>query len=176
MTAVPDPRAKRPTGDHDTHLRYKKPAEPPPPFALRNLDDWEKLVDTSLDRVTEMAQRWQAGLAGFIGIITAILLLEGGKTSELAHGWALYTVMVLLLAAVLLAVVGLWKALAASAPPHAMATYDQIIASHGTIRAYKLDAAKTALRRLSQAKILMAIAFVLLGAAIVVWWTVPTSA
>ena len=154
---------------------YRRPPAPPAPETLRNLDDWERLVETSLERVTETAQRWQAGLAGFIGVITTILLLEGGKAAEMQTAWR-YVTLGLLLGAVLVAIIGLWKALSAAAPGHVVASYAAVIAQHRTIRAYKTSAAKAALTRLAWAKGLVAVACVLLVAAIVIWWIAPLQA
>jgi len=164
------------TGDEGAAVppsRYRRPAEPPSPLALRNLDDWDQLVETSLDRVTETAQRWQAGLAGFIGIITAVLLLGAGRTDTVARGWAFYAVISVLLVAVVLAIVGLWNALAASAPSMAVMSYQDVIAAHGTVRAYKVAAAGKALERLACAKRLMAVALALLVVGIALWWFAP---
>ncbi|MDR1443074.1 MAG: hypothetical protein LBJ02_11990 [Bifidobacteriaceae bacterium] len=152
--------------------RYRKPAAPPGPQVLLNIEEWTDLVDTSLERVTSSAQRWQTGLAGFIGVITTVLLLEGGRAPDLRPPWR-YIILGLLLGAVLLGIVGLWKALEAAAPSHSAVTYDAVVAKYVTIRAYKIAAANAAIARLRSAKRLVAAACVLLIIAIALWWLAP---
>jgi hypothetical protein len=164
MTAGPLPRAR-------------KPASAPSKTDLEERDRYARLTARSIDTVRGSAQTWRNGLAAFITLVTTSVIIKGrDATAGLASGWrALVTVLIG--GGLLLAVLGLWQALAAEAgtDPRKQTLHD-IRAVHGTLTAYEVHLAATAARRLQWGRRAVAGAVALLLAGIAATWWAPAPA
>lgn len=125
-----------------------------------------------METVRGSAKTWRTGLTAFITLVTTGVVIRGRDTTVgLAWGWrALVTVLVG--GGLLLAVVGLWHALAAEAGTDPKKqTLQEIRARYGTLTAYQVHLADVAARRLQwgQRAVAAAVVFLLAGIA-VTWW------
>jgi hypothetical protein len=150
----------------------RKPASPPSKADLDERDRYAKLAAASMDTVRSSAKTWRTGLTAFITLVTTGVIIKGRDTTAgLAGGWrALVTVLVG--GGLLLAVVGLWQALAAEAGTDPKRqTLQEIRAGYGTLTAYQVHLADVAARRLrwGQRAVAAAVIFLLAGIA-VTWW------
>lgn len=150
----------------------RKPANAPSKADLAERDRYAKLAAASMDTVRASARTWRTGLAAFITLVTTGVVIKGrDTTSGLAGSWRA-PVTVLVGGGLLLAVVGLWQALAAEAgtDPKKQTLHD-IRAGYGTLAAYQVHLADVAARRLQwgQRTVAAAVTFLLAGIA-VTWW------
>lgn len=153
--------------------RYRKPSSGPSPAFVQDMTAWTALVDSSIERASAAAEKWRAGLAGFITVVTSILILKGPDAAQkLPYPWNLVVVGLLVTGAVF-AVRGLWYALSASAPPNATQHFQAIIKEHGTIRAFGTHVANESHKQLAKAKRWVLAALIALIMGIVAWWIVP---
>lgn len=120
------------------------------------------------------AQAWRTGLAAFITLVTTGVVIKGRDTTTgLSGGWRA-SITVLVAGGLLLAVAGLWQALAAEAGTDPQRqTLQSIRKKHGTLAAYEVYLAAEAARRLQWGRRMVAAAVVLLLAGIAVAWWAP---
>jgi hypothetical protein len=127
------------------------------------------------------AQSWRNGLAAFITLVTTGFVVVGRNvTDQLDSAWRL-AVTVLIIGGLIVAVAGLWLAIAAEAgTDFSKQTVQGIRAEHGTLAAYEIVVAGRAARKLTLGRRAVAFAMACLLAGVVVsWWapaTAPTSA
>lgn len=164
MTAGPVPQAR-------------KPAEAPSRTDLDERDRYAELTARSMDTVQASARTWRNGLTAFITLVTTGVVIKGRDTTAgLAGSWrALVTVMIG--GSLLLAVLGLWHALAAEAGTDPKKqTLQDIRAAHGTLTTYKVYLAAKAAQRLQWGRRAVAGALTLLLAGIAaIWWAPATT-
>ena len=144
-----------------------KPAAAPTAADLDERDRYARLTAASAETVRRSAQTWRNGLTAFITLVTTGVVIKGRDTTAgLAAGWRAL-VSVLIVGGLLLAVAGLWQALAAEAgtAPRKQ-TLQDIRASHGTLSAYEVFLAAQAARHLQWGKRAVAAAIVLLLAGV----------
>ncbi|GGN99368.1 hypothetical protein [Nocardia rhizosphaerihabitans] len=151
---------------------FRKPAKGPSPSAADDIADWDALVVGSLDRATATAEKWRTGLAGFVTIVTSVLLLKGPDSQKIERPWNFLVIGLLVIGAGLL-VGGLWHALSASAPRSRSQNYSDIVDRYGTVRAYSIAVANSIYTSLERAKLLVIAALAVFGMGIVAWWLVP---
>jgi hypothetical protein len=155
--------------------RAVKPTRAPSTADLEERDRYARLTAASAETVRSTAQAWRTGLTAFITLVTTGVVVKGRDTTAgLADGWrALITVLIG--GGLLLAVAGLWQALAAEAgtAPREQ-TLQDIRALHGSLAAYEVYLATQAARRLEWGRRAVAGAVVLLLAGIVVTWWAPS--
>jgi hypothetical protein len=152
--------------------RARKPDAPPSKADLAERDRYAKRAAESLDGVRASAQTWRTGLTAFITIVTTGVVITGRTTTaDMAPGWRTL-VTVLIGGGLLLAVIGLWQALAAEAGTDPKArTLQNIRADYGTLDAYDVHLAETAARRLEWGRRAVAAAvFFLLAGIATTWW------
>jgi hypothetical protein len=128
-----------------------------------------------MNTVRECARTWRNGLTAFITLVTTGVVIRGRDTTAgLSGGWRTL-VTVLIGGGLLLAVAGLWQALAAEVgtDPRKQ-TLQDIRAVHGTLSAYEVYLAAKAARRLQWGRraVAAAVLFLLAGVA-VTWWVPP---
>lgn len=155
----------------------RKPAATPSKSDLTERDRYAKQAAACLDDVRASAQTWRTGLTAFITLVTTGVVIKGrDTTADLTSGWrALVTVLIG--GGLLLAVIGLWQALAAEAGTDPKTqTLEDIRAAHGTLDAYDVYLADKASRRLQWGIRAVACAVALLLAGIVATWWAPTAA
>ncbi|MEU4711184.1 hypothetical protein AB0G00_32645 [Nocardia salmonicida] len=155
--------------------RFRKPAKAPSPSATRDIAEWDTLVAGSLDRATATAEKWRTGLAGFVTIVTSVLLLKGPDSQKIERPWNFLVIGLFVIGAGLL-VGGLWHALSASAPQSRSQNYSDIVERYGTVRAYSIAVANSIYTSLERAKLLVISALAVFGMGIVAWWLVPQTA
>jgi hypothetical protein len=129
-----------------------------------------------MDTVRASAQTWRTGLAAFITLVTTGVIIKGPSTTAgLATGWR-FAVTLLLGGGLILAVVGLWLALAAEAgtDPEKQ-TLQDIRAAHGTLTGYEVHLAAKSADRLQWGRRIVAVAVLLLLAGIGVTWLAPST-
>ena len=155
----------------------RKPAQAPSKADLDERDRYAKLTAGSIQIVRGSAQAWRTGLTAFITLVTTGVVIKGRDTTAgLASDWrALVTVMIG--GGLLLAVLGLWQALAAEAGTDPKTqTLQDIRAVHGTLINYEVYLAAKAARRLQWGRRAVAGAVTLLLAGIAVTWWAPATA
>lgn len=152
----------------------RKPRSAPTPGDLAERDQYAKLTASSLSAVQASAQTWRNGLAAFITLVTAGVVIKGrDTTSGLTSGWRA-AVTVLVGAGLAMAVLGLWQALCAEAGTDAKKlTLVDIRAAHGTLAAYEVALAGRAAQRLQRGRYAVIAALVLLLAGIAATWWAP---
>jgi hypothetical protein len=162
MTAGPPPVAR-------------KPASAPSKADLAERDWYAKLAADSMDTVRASAKIWRTGLAAFITLVTTGIVIKGPDTTAgLATSWRV-PVTILVGGGLLLAVVGLWQALAAEAGTDPKKqTLQDIRVGYGTLAAYQVHLADVAARRLQWGQRVVAAAVVFLLAGIAVTWWAPS--
>lgn len=176
--SVPEGEALEPgtPAESGESSEYLLPDKPPSATSVRDLAAWDALIDTSIDRTTTTAGKWQAGLAGFVGVITSILIFEGpGAAQDIPESlkpWIIWP----LAAGTLLLLVGLWFALTASAPSSPRRKYADVIRNSGTVRAQTIHAAIRSNSWLKWAKGFVGVALVVLLVGVFAWLWVPPEA
>lgn len=156
----------------------RKPASAPSKADLEERDRYAQLAAASMETVRASAQTWRTGLTAFITLVTTGVVIKGRDTTAgMAGSWrALVTVLVG--GGLLLAVVGLWQALAAEAGTDPKKqTLQDIRTGYGTLDAYQVHLADQAARRLQwgQRAVVAAVVFLLAGIA-VTWWAPAAAA
>jgi len=164
MTANPAPQAR-------------KPDQAPSRSDLDERDRYAKLTSASTDTVRGSAQAWRNGLTAFITLITTAVVIQGRNTTTgLSTGWRT-AVTILIGGGLVLAVVGLWQALAAEAGTDPeLQTLQGIRAAHGTLTAYEVHLAAAASRRLQWGRRAVAGALTAFLTGIALTWWAPATA
>lgn len=160
-----------------TPSRASLPARAPSKVDLAERDRFAKLTAMSADSVRGSAQAWRTGLAAFITLVTTGVVIKGRDTTTgLSAGWRA-SITVLVAGGLLLAVAGLWQALAAEVGTDPKKqTLQGIRKDHGTLAAYEVYLAAQAARRLQWGRRTVAAAVVLVLAGIAVAWWAPDAA
>jgi hypothetical protein len=153
------------------------PAAAPRMSDLAERDRYAKQSAACLDDARASAQTWRTGLTAFITLVTTGVIIKGrDTTADLTSGWKVL-VTVLIGGGLLLAVIGLWQALAAEAGTDPKTqTLEDIRAAHGTLDAYNVHLADKASRGLRWGRRAVACAVGLLLAGIAATWWAPTAA
>ncbi|WP_287001871.1 hypothetical protein [Gordonia sp. UBA7860] len=154
--------------------KYRRPTQPPPADAAANLAAWDLLLDNSIERATATAEKWRAGLAGFIALITSLLIIKGPDAQKIPAPW-IYVLVIAFAAGIVLAIIGLWKAQSASSPGLDSVDYTEVIKKYGSIRTYSVAVAIGSADKITTAKRFVAGALIALGVGVVAWWLVPAS-
>jgi hypothetical protein len=154
--------------------KVRLPPRAPAPDQIADRERWEAMTSASLSSVQAAAEKWRAGLAAFVTLVTGGLLIKGPQAaSDLTTGWRI--VLTLLTGAGLaLAVVGLWLALRAAAGAPGSVSYPDIVRRFGGVRQFEVACARRASDALRWAKVTMACSLSLLLLAIFAWWWAPT--
>lgn len=140
---------------------------------MRDVEDFAALVATSLTDVRSTAEQWRAGLAALITLVTTALLIKGPENArDLSTGWR-FAVTAALAVGLVLAVAGLWCALAAAAGVPTTVTLDAILAKHVSVKAFRIAQANTAVQQLNTARGLVVAAIGLLLLGMFLWWWAP---
>lgn len=151
---------------------FRKPGRGPSASALDDIEQWGALVASSVERATSTAEKWRTGLAAFVTVVTSVLLLKGPDAQQIEFPWKLVVIVPLVIGAGLM-ILGLWRALQASAPSLTTADFTSVIANYGTVRAYMIGAANEVTAQLEKSKFWVVWALVAFGSGILAWWLVP---
>jgi hypothetical protein len=154
----------------------RQPAHGPSKADLEERDRYAELTANSVHIVRTTAQAWRTGLTAFITLVTTGVVIKGRDTTAgLSTGWRVL-ITVLIGGGLLLAVVGLWQALAAEAGTDPQKqTLQDIRATYGTLSAYEIHLAGQAARRLQWGRSAVGAAVLFILAGIVVAWWAPAA-
>jgi hypothetical protein len=153
--------------------KYRKPSAGPTASQVADAERWAKLADTSLSTTQAAAEKWRAGLAAFITIVTGGLLIKGPEAAhDVERPW-LALLTVLASAGLGCAIAGLWSALAAAAGSPAEENLTAVVLEYGGVQQFEIAAARVASRRLRVARRLVAGSLLLLAATVFIWWWTP---
>ena len=155
----------------------RKPSQAPSRSDLDERDRYARLTAGSMDTVRGSAQAWRTGLTAFITLVTTGVVIKGRDTTAgLTSSWRT-VITVLIGGGLLLAVLGLWQALAAEAGTDPKKqTLQDIHAVHGTLTTYEVYLAAKAVRRLQWGRRAVVAAVTLLLAGIAATWWAPAAA
>jgi hypothetical protein len=156
--------------------RYRPvlPSAAPTPADLAERDRFQELARDSLRSVRASAEAWRNGLAAFITLVTAGIVIKGRDTvATLPTGWRLATT-VLVVSGLVFAVVGLWQVLTAQAGIPVALTLKDIHARFGSLQALEVATAVRDGRRLDLARYWVGASLVLLLAGVGLTWWAPT--
>lgn len=152
---------------------FRLPDSAPSTIDAENLRGWDAYVDESIAQAASNAEKWRAGLAGFVSLLFTVLVFSGPSNFHLmASPWGLVALLCFV-AGVVALVAALWIALAASAPAMRLRRRDQIVPSGQSIRAHRIAVAIRTERNLVYARTVMVGALALVLAGLVVWGTAP---
>ena len=155
--------------------RPKKPSSAPSQGSLAERDAFTALARQSLREVRASAEAWRNGLSAFLTLVTTAVIIKGRDTTAgLPTSWRVL-VTVLIGGGLALAVVGLWRVLAAQAGTHyRLSTRQDIRRAYGTVEAYQVAVADRATDDLDAGRRLVITALVLLLIGVgVSWWAPP---
>lgn len=155
---------------------YRRPTAGPSADDIRQREQWRDQVAKSLALAQSTADKWRTGLAGFVTLVTAGLLIKGPESAaDITTGWrALLTA--LLGAGLAAAIAGLWVALRAASGNVNTTSLDQVVQTYGSLDAMQVSRARDTVRFLRAAQVLIAASLLLLGAGLLSWWWAPTKA
>jgi hypothetical protein len=158
----------------DPATRARLPQRAPSKADLDERDRYARLAAGSADTVRASAQAWRTGLTAFITLVTTGVVIKGrDSTSGLPVSWRV-AVIVLVGGGLLLAVLGLWQALAAEAGTRPQKqTLQDIRAAYGTLTTYQVHLADSAAGRLRWGIRAATAAITLLIAGIAATWVAP---
>jgi len=172
MSEPIEPKSTNPTKSVIKAVRPKDRRPGP-----RDLQDSARIaqeVKGSLDRVRKIAENWRTGMAGLATLVTATLLFKGrGSITEYADRVG-YTLGVLVLLSLILAVASLWLFLTA-AYGRPRTTSVQSIFDAGGIDVYNIQLATAALHDLKIARMLALAGAGFLALGLVISWYSPVS-
>jgi hypothetical protein len=156
--------------------RARLPRSAPTKADLAERDQFARLVAGSADAVRASAQAWRTGLTAFITLVTTGVVIQGrNSTASLPAAWRAIAITAVG-GGLLLAVLGLWQALAAEAgtrPEHE--SLQDIRDAYGSLARYQAHLAEVASARLRWGIRAATAAITLLFAGIVVTWVAPAA-
>lgn len=154
---------------------FRKPASAPASSTANDLRAWQRLTEAGPSRAKEAAATWRNGLAGFVTLLTSALVLKGSDLADIS-GFPKWTAVIGCLGGTVLAIAGLWRALAAEAPAEAQVSYASVISGSGSVAAYEQQQALSSQTALRGARRLVFWALVALVLGIGSWWLAPKDA
>lgn len=169
-----DPEASPDAIEPKAPPAYRRPSTGPSGEALGNLIRWQTLQEGSAAQSTKTAETWRNGLAGFVTLLTSVLIFKGADIADVAEPQK-YGVSVLIAAGALAAIRGLWLALAAEAPPMADVEYCATISEHKTIAAYEQQVQRESASKLSKARRWIFVSLLAIFAGTITWWLSPAA-
>ncbi len=154
--------------------RYRLPPHPPRDGAADDLARWQALTLASRATTTTSATTWRNGLAGFVTLLTSVLILKGADIGKVESPQN-YIIVGLLALGAALSIWGLWSALKAEAPPITTVDYDKTVEKYGSIAAFEQSVNRSSVTALGRARVRVFLALVALFAGTVIWWLSPTA-
>lgn len=148
----------------------------PRPVSAADRQAFDAMVDDALGRVRAAVVAWRTGLTGLITLITTGIILTGRKTTtDLTVPWRI-AVTLTIGGGLVLAIAGLWHALAAEAGSRTrLRSLQDIRKDYGSVQAYQVGLAAAAGRRLQTARIFVAAALGLLLTGVLLTWWAPAA-
>lgn len=153
---------------------FKLPAEPPKTGVFSDLDAWAKLADNAPKRAAAAAATWRTGLAGFVTLLLSVLVLKGADVGDIDAPYRWIAIASLGFGAAL-AIIGLWQALTAEAPPETTGDYNRVIGTHQSVAEYQQAVAQGSWAKLRNARVLVGLSLVAILVGIVAWWAAPST-
>ena len=153
-----------------TSAPVKPASRPPTPADIADRDAFAKLAANSLADVRAAADKWRAGLAALVTLVTGGLLIKGpSAANDLTTGWRI-VLSLLAGAGIAAAIVGLWWALRAAAGVPRQQDFQELIDTYGSVSGFQLSQAANAASTLHRARMALIVALPLLGASVIAWW------
>jgi hypothetical protein len=152
------------------------PAPQPRPVSAADREAFEGLVRNSVSSVQSMASSWRTGLTALITLVTTGIIITGRTTAaDLAVPWRI-GVTVAVGGGLLLALAGLWIALAAEVGARVrLQSLDDIRVRYASVQAYLVGQAAAAGQRLQLARTLVGLALGLLVTGVLLTWWAPAA-
>jgi hypothetical protein len=150
--------------------RFRKPPAAPTAADLDDRDRFNDLVTKSLPDVQASAEKWRTGLASLVTLVTGGLLIKGPESAADLTTMSRLALTVLAGGGLVFAVLGLWRALQASAGVPQTQQLRGVLAKHGSVSAFQVSQAREAAAKLRKARHSLLVGLVLLGLAVFVWW------
>lgn len=151
---------------------FRKPDSAPSSSTASDLRAWQRLTEAGPSRAKEAAATWRNGLAGFVTLLTSALVLKGSDLADIS-GTPKWIAVVGCLGGTVLAIAGLWRALAAEAPAEAQVSYTSVMSESGSVAVYEQKQALSSQNALKDARRLVFWALVALVVGIGSWWLAP---
>jgi hypothetical protein len=169
-----EPPASEPRPEQPARARLPRSA--PTKTDLGERDQYARLAAGSADAVRASAQAWRTGLTAFITLVTTGVVIQGRNSmASLPTAWRAIAIIAVG-GGLLLAVLGLWQALAAEAGTRPkQETLQDIRNAYGSLAAYQAHLADIAAARLRWGIRAATAAITLLFAGIVVTWVAPAA-
>jgi len=155
-----------------TPEKFKLPAEAPKTGVSSDLGAWAKLADDAPKRAAAAAVTWRTGLAGFVTLLLSVLVLKGADVGDIGGPYR-WIAIVSLACGAALAIVGLWKALSAEAPPETTGDYDRVIGTHHSVAEYLQAVAEGSWAKLRHARLFVGLSLAAILVGIIAWWAAP---
>ncbi|MEI8406736.1 MULTISPECIES: hypothetical protein [unclassified Kribbella] len=154
------------SGSSDSPTEQGEKAATPKPH------DVEDLAAEQLDTVRKTAENWRTGLAGLLALVATVLFLKGPESISKIVPWARWSVSIMLVLCLSLALAGAWLSLkAAFGTPRSVDVAE--IEYEGGVKPYRAGLARKAVGHLNWAKRLTVSAVVMLSAATLLYWNAP---
>jgi hypothetical protein len=133
-------------------------------------------VKDSVTSVRSMASSWRTGLTALITLVTTGIIVTGrNSTTDIPVPWRI-GVTAAIGGGLLVAISGLWIALAAEVGARVrLQSLDQIRAQYASVQAYLVGQAAAAGQRLQLARTLVGVALVLLITGVLLTWWAPAA-
>lgn len=148
----------------------------PRPVSAADRAAFDVLVRDALPAVRSMVVAWRTGLTGLITLVTTGVVLTGrDATTDLTLPWRV-AVTLTVGGGLGLAVLGLWRTLAAEVGARTrLQSLEDIRARHASVQAWQVGQAAAAGRRLQTARALVAAALALLLTGVLLTWWAPAA-
>lgn len=151
---------------------FRKPVSAPTSTTASDLRAWQRLTEAGPSRAKEAAATWRNGLAGFVTLLTSALVLKGSDLADIS-GPLKWIAVFGCLGGTVLAIAGLWRALAAEAPAETQVSYTSVMSESGSVAVYEQKQALSSQNALKDARRLVFWALVALVVGVGSWWLAP---
>lgn len=176
MTAADNSPVPAPAAQGTAATRPATSTGRPRPVSAADREGFDALAKEALPTVRAMAAAWRTGLTALITLVTTGIILKGRTdTTNLSLPWRI-AVTLTIGVGLALAILGLWHALAAEVGARTrLHTLDDIRARYASVQAYQVGQAAAVGRRLNIARMLVAVALLLLLAGVLLTWWAPAA-
>src|SRR5262249_53569340 len=118
--------------------QYRLPTRAPTAADIEDRDRFRKLAAGSLADVRAAAEKWRAGLAALVALVTGGLLIRGPEAaSDLTTKWRII-LTILAGGGIAVAIYGLWRALKAAAGLPQTQQFGEITGRYGSVVGYEI--------------------------------------
>jgi hypothetical protein len=155
--------------------RLKPPIGLPTSVSLADNEAWSSLVTNQLADVRKAAENWRNGLVALIGLVATFSVIKGANDLSGLARWAGYSVGILLSLALVCAIFGAWKSLAAAYGTPSVISLEQFRAVGGA-DGFRLDLGTKTVSNLLWARRATIATVILVALAVGLTWYGPRPA